>query len=53
MKDLVIGDIHFGIKTNSPVWLEHQVNFFEKQIFPIIKKNNYNFTSNINKYIVL
>ena len=41
MKDLVIGDIHFGIKTNSPVWLEHQVNFFEKQIFPIIKKNNY------------
>ena len=41
MKDLVIGDIHFGIKTNSPVWLEHQVNFFKKQIFPIIKKNNY------------
>ena len=41
MKDLVIGDIHFGIKTNNPIWLKHQVSFFEKQIFPIIKKNNY------------
>lgn len=41
MKDLVIGDIHFGIKTNSPVWLEHQINLFENQIFKIIDKNNY------------
>ncbi len=41
MKDLVIGDIHFGIKTNSPVWLEHQINFFENQIFEIIDTNNY------------
>lgn len=41
MKDLVIGDIHFGIKTNSPVWLEHQINLFENQIFGIIDKNNY------------
>lgn len=41
MKDLVIGDIHFGIKTNSPVWLDHQCNLFKKQIFPIIKSGNY------------
>ena len=41
MKDLVIGDIHFGIKTNSPIWLEHQINLFKHQIIPIIKKNNY------------
>lgn len=37
MKDLVIGDLHFGIKNNSITWLESQLEFFDKQIFEIIK----------------
>ena len=36
MRDLVIGDVHFGIKSNSVVWLESQLNLFKKQIFKII-----------------
>jgi DNA repair exonuclease SbcCD nuclease subunit len=34
---LVIGDIHFGIKQNSLIWLSKQVEFFKKQIFPLIE----------------
>ena len=41
MKDLVIGDIHFGIKTNSKSWLEFQTRFFTEQIIPQIQKNDY------------
>lgn len=33
---LVIGDVHFGIKSNSIPWLESQLKFFREQIFPII-----------------
>lgn len=35
---LVIGDVHFGVKNNSVTWLDKQVEFFEKQVYPIIKK---------------
>lgn len=34
---LVIGDVHFGIKSNSIQWLESQLKFFHEQIFPIIE----------------
>lgn len=34
---LVIGDVHFGIKSNSLVWLEKQLDFFYNQVFNIIK----------------
>ena len=34
---LVIGDVHFGIKSNSIQWLESQLKFFREQIFPIIE----------------
>ena len=34
---LVIGDVHFGIKSNSIPWLESQLKFFREQIFPIIE----------------
>jgi hypothetical protein len=37
---LVIGDIHFGIKTNSLIWFEYQNNLFKKQIIPIIENKN-------------
>lgn len=34
---LVIGDVHFGIKSNSLQWLESQIKFFKQQIFPLIE----------------
>ncbi|MCH5167516.1 MAG: metallophosphoesterase family protein [Erysipelotrichales bacterium] len=42
MKDLIIGDCHFGIKSNSIQWLETQLDFFKKQIIPELERNNYN-----------
>lgn len=36
MKDLVIGDIHFGIKTNSVSWLTQQLRFVNEEIIPRI-----------------
>ena len=38
MKDLVIGDVHFGVKANSVFWLESQKKLFEEQIFPAINE---------------
>lgn len=40
MKDLVIGDIHFGIKTNNITWLEQQLKFIRQDVFPIIKEHD-------------
>lgn len=37
MKDLVIGDVHFGIKSNSVIWLEKQIEFFNTQVIDTIK----------------
>ena len=39
MKELLIGDMHFGIKTNATYWLDSQLEFFEKQIFKVIDEN--------------
>ena len=36
MKELLIGDIHFGIKNNSITWLNSQIKFFRDQIFSIV-----------------
>lgn len=36
MRELLIGDLHFGIKSNSVSWLEQQVRFIETQVFDII-----------------
>ena len=40
MRKLVIGDLHFGIKSNSVTWLESQLEFFDKQIFDAIENKN-------------
>lgn len=40
MRELVIGDLHFGVKTNSTTWLEQQIDFFTNQIIPAAKNNN-------------
>lgn len=37
MKELIIGDFHFGIKNNSVYWLESQLNFLNNQIFPLLE----------------
>ena len=47
MRALVIGDLHFGIKSNSLSWLESQLKFFENQIFVEIE------TKNIDRIIFL
>ena len=40
MRALVIGDLHFGIKSNSLLWLESQLKFFKDQIFVEIENQN-------------
>jgi len=40
MRKLIVGDLHFGIKSNSLSWLESQLDFFDKQIFDIIENKN-------------
>ena len=40
MRTLVVGDLHFGIKSNSLSWLESQLKFFREQIFTEIENNN-------------
>ena len=40
MKDLVIGDVHFGIKTNNISWLEQQLEFFNKTVMPLISQHD-------------
>lgn len=40
MRELVIGDLHFGIKNNSLTWLEQQLNFITNQVFPILETEN-------------
>lgn len=32
MRDLIIGDVHFGLRTNSIEWLSSQLNFFNTQV---------------------
>ena len=47
MRELIIGDLHFGIKSNSTSWLESQTEFFKKQII------NTAVTGNIDRVIFL
>lgn len=39
-RNLVIGDMHFGIKSNNVTWLDYQMKFFKDQIIPAIKEKN-------------
>lgn len=38
MRELIIGDLHFGIKNNSISWLESQLDFFNNQVFPVLQE---------------
>jgi hypothetical protein len=41
MRNLVIGDLHFGTKTNNTQWIEHHINYFNNQLINEIKTNHY------------
>ena len=36
MRQLLIGDCHFGTGSNSVVWLQNQLNFFNTQFIDIL-----------------
>lgn len=38
MRELLIGDMHFGIKNNSIYWLEQQLDFIRNQVFKILEE---------------
>ena len=40
MRELVIGDMHFGIKSNSVEWLKKQCELLNTQVTKIIKEDN-------------
>lgn len=41
MKDLIIGDCHFGVKTNSAFWLEQQLKLFNNEIMTILSEHDF------------
>ena len=40
MRELVIGDLHFGIKNNSLTWLSQQLDFMRNQVFNALDTEN-------------
>ena len=46
---IVFGDTHMGAHQNSLSWLQHQLNFFEKQFIPYLEQlKNQDTSKNIN-----
>lgn len=37
---LLLTDLHFGARNDSPLFLEHYLEFFETMVFPYIKEND-------------
>ncbi len=40
MKFIILGDIHFGIKSFNENFFDNQLRFFHEQLFPYMKKHN-------------
>ena len=38
-KFVVVGDVHISARNDSPIVAEHQIKFFEEQLFPYMKSN--------------
>lgn len=39
MKVALVTDIHFGVRNDNTIFLDHQLSFFDKVFFPYLKKN--------------
>ncbi len=40
MKVAILADTHAGVRNNSPVFMNHQIRFFEEVFFPYVKEHN-------------
>jgi len=40
MKIALLNDTHFGVRNDSPAFLEYQVKFYDEQFFPYLEENN-------------
>lgn len=40
MRQLLIGDCHFGVYSNSNTWLENQLKFFNTQVIDVLNTRN-------------
>lgn len=40
MKVCLLTDTHAGVRNNSSVFMEHQIQFFEQVLFPYVQQNN-------------
>lgn len=40
MKVAILADTHAGVRNNSPVFMSHQIRFFENVFFPYVQQHN-------------
>ena len=42
MKIALLNDTHFGVRNDSPAFMDYQVDFYDNQFFPYLEENNIN-----------